>query len=822
MKDRIGDLVARLSGWAVARARLVIVVSWVVAAVCGLVASRLDVFGDFSNLLPPDAESVRHLRALEKRTRVLADYMVGVESDHPDSRAAAGVLLRERLDAVDHDLVSGITSDQHAPRQFAWDHRFLFASLADLTRARDSLERKLAEANPMFVSLDDDAPARAPGDSAVAAEPTDDLEAKLDKAKTEAADQAPLISKDGHLQLFIVRTTFTSDDSVRGPKLNERIFAAAHDVEARFPDVKVGVAGDVITSLIEHDSLLKGMVASTVVTIVLVVGALLVFYRSALGVGALFWSLTVGVAATFAFTRLTIGHLNLASAFLSSIVIGNGINCGMVLLARYQEELLHSPDVDVADILPAAVRGAAPGTLVATLTAAVAYGSLTVTPFRGFRDFGIIGAVGMLLCWISAFTVLPACLAVLGHRVRGADSARFGHVLDRVLPARPRLVAGIGFVLLTVTAATTIRYLTHDPLEDDLRNLRSYNAELDAESAWMHKFDEAFGGGISGGFVVGVDDPKDALRVATRFKAEDAGKERHQHMFSQISTLDDLLPGDQPAKLAVLADIRRLLDHGILKHASAEDRDKLAKLRPPDDLRVLGYADIPDSIAWPYVEKDGTRGKFVLANTGWGVDGWKVSALKHFADVVRGMKLGPDVIVGGSAFVFSDMLAAMTEDGPRATGTAIIGSVLVVLLVLGAGREARVTLACAFLGIMGMLSTAYAMGIRVNFLDFVALPITIGIGVDYGVNIVARARQSGGKKSGRRALVSTGPVVILCSYTTVVGYASLLFSQNRGIHTFGLSAMVGELTCISAAVLLAPALLDLGDAPPVRAPATET
>ena len=57
--------------------------------------------------------------------------------------------------------------------------------------------------------------------------------------------------------------------------------------------------------------------------------------------------------------------------------------------------------------------------------------------------------------------------------------------------------------------------------------------------------------------------------------------------------------------------------------------------------------------------------------------------------------------------------------------------------------------------------------------------------------------------------MSTGPVVLLCSYTTVVGYASLLFSDNRGIHTFGLSAMIGELTCIAAALFLAPALLDL-------------
>jgi predicted RND superfamily exporter protein len=821
VKDRIGDVVAHLSGWASAHARLVIALSWMVAVASGLLAARLDVFGDFSNLLPPDTESVRHLRALEKRTRVLADYMVGVESDDPKTRAAAGAMLRERLDAIDHDLVSGITSDQHAPRQFAWDHRFLFASLSDLTRARDALERKLALANPMYVALDDDAPPTpAPGGVELPPQPIDDLEAKLDKAKADAADQAPLISKDGHLQLFIVRTTFTSDDSVRGPRLNALIFAAAHDVEARFPGTTVGIAGDVITSLIEHDSLLKGMVASTLVTIVLVVGALLLYYRSVLGVGALFWSLSVGVVATFAFTRLSIGHLNLASAFLSSIVIGNGINCGMVLLSRYQEELLLHPDPAVA--LPAAVRGAAPGTLVATLTAAVAYGSLTVTPFRGFRDFGIIGAVGMLLCWISAFTVFPAGLTLLGRRVRGGSAAELGKLLDRLLPARPRLVAGLGLGLLAITGAMTVRYLTHDPLEDDLRNLRSYNAELDAESAWMHKFDEAFGGGISGGFVIGVDDESKAAAVAARLKAYDAGKERHQHMFSQISTLDDVLPSQQPEKLAVLADIRRMLDHGILKHASPDERPKLTELRPPDDLRALGFADIPDSIAWPYVEKDGTRGRFVLANTGWGVDGWKVSALKHFADVVRGMKLGPDVIVGGSAFVFSDMLAAMTQDGPRATAAAMLGSVLVVLLVLGVGREARVTLACAGLGIMAMLSAAYAMGIKVNFLDFVALPITIGIGVDYGVNIVARARQSGGARAGRAALVSTGPVVSLCSYTTVVGYASLLFSQNRGIHTFGLSAMIGELTCLSAALLLAPALLDFGAASAPAEPAKAT
>jgi hypothetical protein len=102
----------------VARARLVLALSWIVAIGSGILASRLDVFGDFSYLLPPETESVRHLRALEKRTRVLADYMIGVESDDATLRANAAKVMREKLDAIDHDLVSGVTSDQHAGHQF--------------------------------------------------------------------------------------------------------------------------------------------------------------------------------------------------------------------------------------------------------------------------------------------------------------------------------------------------------------------------------------------------------------------------------------------------------------------------------------------------------------------------------------------------------------------------------------------------------------------------------------------------------------------------------------------------------------------------------
>jgi len=50
--------------------------------------------------------------------------------------------------------------------------------------------------------------------------------------------------------------------------------------------------------------------------------------------------------------------------------------------------------------------------------------------------------------------------------------------------------------------------------------------------------------------------------------------------------------------------------------------------------------------------------------------------------------------------------------------------------------------------------------------------------------------------------------VVLCSLTTTLGYLALTFSANRAIVSFGIAAAAGEISCILAAVLVLPALLE--------------
>jgi hypothetical protein len=302
------------------------------------------------------------------------------------------------------------------------------------------------------------------------------------------------------------------------------------------------------------------MVVATSITIVAVMLALLLYFRSPFAVAALGWSLLVGTLATFALAHVTIGYLNTISGFLSSIVIGNGINFGIVLLARYQEERRRG--LRPSRAMEEAMAGTWRGTAAAAAAAGTAYISLAVTPFRGFRDFGIIGGTGMAFCWIAAYTIMPAGLLALEHRGWMHAAREPGAVtwMGRILPRRPRVVVALTVPLFVLVAFVSWRYLTHDPMETNLDNLKSDAPELDRASEWMDKFDKKFSHGLSGGFAIGVPSRADAGPLVKKLRDADQGKPERQRLFSQINSIDDILPAEQEQKLEVLSDIRRLID----------------------------------------------------------------------------------------------------------------------------------------------------------------------------------------------------------------------------------------------------------------------
>ena len=163
-------------------------------------------------------------------------------------------------------------------------------------------------------------------------------------------------------------------------------------------------------SIEEQDALVADLELSTVMVMIVYVGHVS-FYRSVRATAALMTSLLMGTFWTFGISYFTVGYLNANSAFLGSIVLGNGVNFGIIYLARYIEERRQNRDNREANLI--AMKETATSTWTAALAAGLSYGSLILTGFRGFKQFGIIGLIGMILCWLSAFTLLPAFLTLL-------------------------------------------------------------------------------------------------------------------------------------------------------------------------------------------------------------------------------------------------------------------------------------------------------------------------------------------------------------------------------------------------------------------------
>src|SRR5512146_2163796 len=85
MSDR-SDVARRYATWIERHRVRIVALSLALAAVCGVLASRLAIRSDFSYLLPQSARSVQDLRAIERRARVIGTAMIAVQSANPQHR----------------------------------------------------------------------------------------------------------------------------------------------------------------------------------------------------------------------------------------------------------------------------------------------------------------------------------------------------------------------------------------------------------------------------------------------------------------------------------------------------------------------------------------------------------------------------------------------------------------------------------------------------------------------------------------------------------------------------------------------------------------
>ena len=227
---------------------------------------------------------------------------------------------------------------------------------------------------------------------------------------------APLKSRDGTQALVLARLTGTDDQKIKAVEVLRPLFQSADS------GVTVQVGGEIETfrevgTTIERDLTRAESIAFPITAVLLIlvfgsaVAAALPLLIGVLSILGSFLSLHV----LHQYTDVSVYAANLAI----SLGLGLGIDYALFILTRYREEV--SAGLTRHDAVVETVRTAGRTVLFSALTVLLSLSALLVFPLYFLRSFAYAGLSAVLFAALGAIVVLPAVIALLGHRVDSLD-----------------------------------------------------------------------------------------------------------------------------------------------------------------------------------------------------------------------------------------------------------------------------------------------------------------------------------------------------------------------------------------------------------------
>lgn len=623
----------------------------------------------------------------------------------------------------------------------------------------------------------------------------------------------------------------SGDEVVAVRELLDRLSPAAYGLRVRVTGVPVMLYDERETCA--QDSVRSGLIS---------LGLILVVFT--LGFGGLrkplysLAGLVCGLGWTVAYAALTVGHLNFITVTMVSMLMGLGIDFGIHFLFRFQEECESS--TDQLDALTRTVKTTGVDTLVGAAATSASFFALSGTDFRGVSDLGIIAGGGVLLCFFSTMTVLPALLRLDPRTGRGNSALGSLAAIEQNVLRHYKLTT----VICALFALISLGYATRVGFSYDLLSLQSQEMDsVQTEKAMLSEYNSTV---LSGAVL--VDGPEEARRVA--------GKLRELPTVREVGTVTDLLPAinDKKAEMVkqVVEDTRALRIPTPVALERARDllslRDRLAEIeersahlpRDPtvvaavDEVKlvvsqmrpgplvdglqsfqraVLGdftkvlqllkaqkampltLEDLPDEVVVRYVSPEGTY----LLNVHPSVDIWQRDNLLRFLSEVDSV----GVTLVGHPVVQAHLLESFDRAFRVTPLYTLLGVFSVMLLYLRRPGQVALSSLPTVLGVLLIFGVMGAAGIDFNVVNFVALPISVGIGAVYGVHALHRMREM---KSEALLTTSTGHAILLSGLTTIAGFASLMTARHQGLSSLGFVISVGVVANLMVSLIALPAV----------------
>ncbi|HEX3409248.1 MAG TPA: MMPL family transporter [Candidatus Binataceae bacterium] len=695
---------------------------------------------------------------------------------------------------------------------------------------------------------------------AMIAEPEASAQAKAEpapsarKASSPWAALDPLgrqagVMGDGYLASdngkYLLLNIAARDGAKDGPDPVDVIQSQVDAVRAQFPGIDAGMTGGPALARAEESTTQHDMMLGSILAVTGLILLLVVPFRGVVEPLFAIVALLTGVAWSFGFTTVAVGHLNLLSAVFTSVLAGIGINFPIHLMARYDEA--RRQGLAMPEAVELAVVNTGTGVFASACIMALAFLMPMFTDFKGIAELGLVSAAGLFLCLISALLIFPAMVALRDRGrpagVRPVVSLTPQRSLLEKLFARPGVIVGVT-TIATLGALFLIRGVRFDQnvlklqasdaeavrfentlLYDSGRSswfavaLAATSAEADRKAAAFHKLPEVTDIETISTYIPEHQAEKRALLGAlgqklaalkisagahsdgAALKRELSGLAGRLEAMSQFDTSGSVL------KTAGLAEdaIARLKEHANA-FAAYERRiatslaTALAELKPQLSPGEVTEKTLPAILRQRFI---GTGGHYLVQIYPKG-DIWEDAPLQRFVGALRTV----DRDVTGPPVQTYNLASVMRQGYERA---ALLALIAVFIFVFADFRNFRDTLLATVPLVFGgawLLEAMPLLGWKFNLANLFAVPIIIGMGVDNGVNMLYRWREERDKSS----LILTkavGKSVTICSLTTIAAFAALIPASHRGISSLGWVLSAGVTLILVATLIVLPALFEL-------------
>jgi hydrophobe/amphiphile efflux-3 (HAE3) family protein len=171
---------------------------------------------------------------------------------------------------------------------------------------------------------------------------------------------------------------------------------------------------------------------------------------------------------------------------------------------------------------------------------------------------------------------------------------------------------------------------------------------------------------------------------------------------------------------------------------------------------------------------------------------------------------GVKVELSGSPAFSQQMSSGLMSNMGILIGGALVLMVITMGILFSYVRHRFMPVLLVAIGLITSLGLMGLAGINLNMAVIAALPVLIGLGIDYAIQFHARFDEEARKGSLEDAVfmtvTRTGPAVMFAMLATSMGFLAMMVSTVPMIRSFGIVSIIGINTCFWVSCLGMPTL----------------